>query len=585
MSNISPLFAVEAEELLKAGRAQEAIELCKQGIEAFPNYTIAYGILARAHSAIGDTAVAESVLENAAQHFPRSKTIRKIVDLSHSGDINQILHEFEETLEKQSKAKNQSQKKKSKVQKVDKVTTPKESDVINELIEDIEYERFVQKKYQEKIFTQAEISDLKLIFTSDKIDAYVLPFKANFVDKNKRAAHFSHDNFMFPPLFFDIKFNPEKITSPVLNFDDETDDLEKDMFFDDAIATFNTSLSMNNESDELEAKQELLKEEIIESEILEEEVEEIKSLDNIQQDEEYLTTENETEEEVLIEANQSESTFDELFSNLETDINTLPENDTTISDDATQSLLQKLAELDIIQKLDDSSDIVEDSVEMLSDEEKIAIEDEIMDLVGDLDKSLIELEKHDIFDQVESPILEESAVRTDKYTDDVDIMAMIEELENPNSGIHTNTDLEQYEPNADDLLEQELLSDFDMNTNTEEEQIFEQEELEQDELEQEKENVNIVGDIIGKIITDETPRNMTIEQIGNQLSNFGAEEIEEVEEENYSDFASETIAEIFAEQGAYTNAIKMYTKLIDQEPEKADYFLSRIEEIKILKNQ
>ncbi len=29
----------------------------------------------------------------------------------------------------------------------------------------------------------------------------------------------------------------------------------------------------------------------------------------------------------------------------------------------------------------------------------------------------------------------------------------------------------------------------------------------------------------------------------------------------------------------------MYTKLIDQEPEKAEYYLAKIEEIKILKNQ
>lgn len=565
MSNISPLFAVEAEELLKSGRAQEAIDLCNKGIEAFPNYSIAYGILARAHSAIGDTAVAESVLENAAQHFPRSKTIRKIVDLSHSGDINQILHEFEETLEKQTKAKSQTQKKKSKVQKDDSIATPKDSDVINELIDDIEYERFAQKSYQEKIFTQAEVSDLKLIFTSDKIDAYVLPFKANFVDKSKRAAHFSHDNFMFPPLFFDIKFNTDKIESPSFSNNGEIDNLEREMFFDDAIATFNTSLSMNNESDELVAKQELINEEILESDLIEE-VEENLTLENNQQEEEYLTTENDTEEEVLIEANQSESNYDDLVSSLESDINALPENDTEISDEATQSLILELAELEIFEELEDSSVVTEDNSDILAVEEKIVIEDD----------SFNSIEETDIFEHIESPILDESKVAIDKYSKDVDIMAMIEELENPNSGLQTNADLEKYEPNADDLLEQELLSDFEMDTEVEEvEQV----------LELENENEDLVGDIFGKIITDNTPRNLSIEQIGNQLNNFGAEEIEEVEEENYSDFASETIAEIFAEQGAYTNAIKMYTKLIDQEPEKAEYFLSRIEEIKLLKNQ
>jgi len=539
MSNISPLFAVEAEELLNSGRAQEAIDLCKQGIEAFPNYTIAYGILARAHSAIGDSAVAESVLESAAQSFPRSKTIRKIVDLSHSGDINQILHEFEAKLEKENQAKKQTKKKKSQSKKFEKSEeVAKESDVINELIADIAYDRIEKKVYQETIYTQAEVSDLKLIFTSDKIDAYVLPFKANFIDKKKREAHFSHDNFMFPPLFFDIKFNPEKIT--FTNSLGVIDDVEREMFFDDAIATFNTSLSMNNESEELEELEELKAKqeqntESIETESIEIENVDSSTLDNIQQVEELVDSKfygddlEEVIEELEDESNKHEINLAELVTDIESNINDLPENELESSEEATSNLLNEISELDIFEQIE-SPILKENESENSTFESRLPEEIDIMSLIEESDKSIAEYAKSFAVNQNEN---------------------FVEELE------------EEVQ-----LPVEELEANYEIDTDDESEEIG-----------------DIVGDIIGKIITDNTPRNLSIEQIGNQLNNFGVEEVEEEDEENYSDFASETIAEIFAEQGAYTNSIKMYTKLIDQEPEKAEYYLAKIEEIKILKNQ
>jgi len=558
MSNISPLFAVEAEELLNSGRAQEAIDLCKQGIEAFPNYTIAYGILARAHSAIGDSAVAESVLESAAQSFPRSKTIRKIVDLSHSGDINQILHEFEAKLEKENQAKKQTKKKKSQSKKFEKSEeVAKESDVINELIADIAYDRIEKKVYQETIYTQAEVSDLKLIFTSDKIDAYVLPFKANFIDKKKREAHFSHDNFMFPPLFFDIKFNPEKIESPTFtNSLGVIDDVEREMFFDDAIATFNTSLSMNNESEELEELEELKAKqeqntESIETESIEIENVDSSTLDNIQQVEELVDSKfygddlEEVIEELEDESNKHEINLAELVTDIESNINDLPENELESSEEATSNLLNEISELDIFEQIE-SPILKENESENSTFESRLPEEIDIMSLIEESDKSIAEYAKSFAVNQNEN---------------------FVEELEEE---VQLPVEEEVQLPVEEEvqLPVEELEANYEIDTDDESEEIG-----------------DIVGDIIGKIITDNTPRNLSIEQIGNQLNNFGVEEVEEEDEENYSDFASETIAEIFAEQGAYTNSIKMYTKLIDQEPEKAEYYLAKIEEIKILKNQ
>lgn len=71
-------FAVKAQQLLEEGNAGEAIQLCRQGLDVFPNYVTAYLILARACIAVGDYVAAEEALERGLQKAPRSNTARTL---------------------------------------------------------------------------------------------------------------------------------------------------------------------------------------------------------------------------------------------------------------------------------------------------------------------------------------------------------------------------------------------------------------------------------------------------------------------------------------------------------------------------
>jgi len=74
----SPLFAVDAQKLLDQGKVQEAIDLCIQGLEVFPNYQAAVGILAQAYKQIGNEEKANDTLKKAMDKFPTSKSLNNL---------------------------------------------------------------------------------------------------------------------------------------------------------------------------------------------------------------------------------------------------------------------------------------------------------------------------------------------------------------------------------------------------------------------------------------------------------------------------------------------------------------------------
>jgi tetratricopeptide (TPR) repeat protein len=80
MAEITPFFAVEAEELFENEQYDEAIDLCRRGIAEYPKYPTAYGVLAQALLFMGDENEARTTVENGLSQNPGNKFLKNIID-------------------------------------------------------------------------------------------------------------------------------------------------------------------------------------------------------------------------------------------------------------------------------------------------------------------------------------------------------------------------------------------------------------------------------------------------------------------------------------------------------------------------
>ena len=80
MSENNSLFAIEAEQMLEAGRPEDAIRICVEGLDAFPDYQVAYGIMSKAYLDIGNIELALSTIESAVSEFPNNRSLIQILD-------------------------------------------------------------------------------------------------------------------------------------------------------------------------------------------------------------------------------------------------------------------------------------------------------------------------------------------------------------------------------------------------------------------------------------------------------------------------------------------------------------------------
>ncbi|MBX3043833.1 MAG: tetratricopeptide repeat protein [Candidatus Kapabacteria bacterium] len=82
MSDISLMFAVEAEQLLLADLPEDAIELCNKGLEIYPGYAAALSVLAKAHKALGEKNIALQIIDDSQYQIlaPSYEIIHKSVE-------------------------------------------------------------------------------------------------------------------------------------------------------------------------------------------------------------------------------------------------------------------------------------------------------------------------------------------------------------------------------------------------------------------------------------------------------------------------------------------------------------------------
>lgn len=90
MDDITIFFAAEAGEYLERGNAKAALSLCQKGIETYPDYPLAYVILAQAYNALGDTENFTNTVNFALTKFPGNKIIRSLVDEKESQPVELI---------------------------------------------------------------------------------------------------------------------------------------------------------------------------------------------------------------------------------------------------------------------------------------------------------------------------------------------------------------------------------------------------------------------------------------------------------------------------------------------------------------
>jgi hypothetical protein len=84
-------FPVKAEKLITTGELEEALELCKAGVEKFPDYSLGKVMLAKVQNLMGDTGGAENTASEIAYSKAAKKVIQpipeKIVESETEGDI------------------------------------------------------------------------------------------------------------------------------------------------------------------------------------------------------------------------------------------------------------------------------------------------------------------------------------------------------------------------------------------------------------------------------------------------------------------------------------------------------------------
>lgn len=96
MEEISPLFAIQAEKALKMNNPQLAVEICKRGLQFFPDYQIGYVLMAEAYEMMGETSERDNLVEQIHQKFPKAITT-KVIDEKMKADGTLLLNNQEPT--------------------------------------------------------------------------------------------------------------------------------------------------------------------------------------------------------------------------------------------------------------------------------------------------------------------------------------------------------------------------------------------------------------------------------------------------------------------------------------------------------
>jgi len=91
VKKILPNYVLQVEEMLKEGNVPDAIELCQEGIEAYPTYIVGFLLLAEAYELSNDADSVAIILNGAKEIFANNKTLKMYYNrFKQTGELGYI---------------------------------------------------------------------------------------------------------------------------------------------------------------------------------------------------------------------------------------------------------------------------------------------------------------------------------------------------------------------------------------------------------------------------------------------------------------------------------------------------------------
>jgi hypothetical protein len=620
--DISPLFAVDAEELLENGKIQEAIDLCLLGLEEFPGYPAAEAVLAKAYKLIGDEEKADEIIEKAVAKKPNIRSIQKVKNTSK-----------EEILEQNQRF-------------VSAKSTISEDDKI-EFFDDSEIDSESEIEWSENEDTEELDSEL-----------------ANHLEENTNSEESSFDDL-------NEKVDNSEIDNLLSNFnnEDEAEDNESADFFDEN--SVETVEDFGNYSDEIIDQETKIGESAINESQENQEIElsEFESLEEVNQESnlEFTEESNVGSSEKTVDLDTIENELDTLGQEIESSEETVSEDyfddgeELDFSEfDSDDQELNEESELEFSIETNDKSseesfdlDSLENDLESL-DKEIESSEDTVSE---DYFEDGEELDFSE-FDSFGEELSEENELKFSKETNDetseesFDLDSLESDLESLDKEIESNEETvsEDYFEDGEELdfsefdsFGEELSVEDELDFSEEKSiETIENEDLEFEEINQleEPEEIEISAydiDLIpglrfpkklldfDSIVFDKSFQNNFIPEIENKFSDkkkvefYRQLKLQEVEapsvlemslkyikeEENDEKYeveklanpsqeiiptviteirpnqiATPTLASIYESQGAISDAIDIYEKLLVSDSSKSAFYQQKILELK-----
>lgn len=290
---ISPLFVVQAEKELNSGNPFKSIELCKRGLQFFPDFPIGYILLAEAYEKINDFESSNQVLNEALAKFPNNAAIKSALNRREAtGSIlvqekmdNSEIEVSDEIIDKEEIIL---------IEELEELKEQIENELEEELIEEIDEELLSITSSINEIETTTEITNNEEINVN---------FQNEFIEDNINESENNHNNYSkafkiqsnfaldlnllnskdldlipginFLPFRFDsynlsdYKDVKDALISKILSFNlsQKTDLIPKETYFESIVNTISNSPKNEcDDYDELNYPEELISDEILPTE-------------------------------------------------------------------------------------------------------------------------------------------------------------------------------------------------------------------------------------------------------------------------------------------------------------------------------